>query len=615
MSFFKNVFDKLKTKLEKKESANENQITEIPEIKDLDEFFAFFRELKDNLPQNELKEQLQKILEHIPTEIKKQIHKTIRRKLYGVYVEEFDNKQFTAHFINFRISLYNPVYKETKDSKLAKLILILISRSPSSVNNKKILDEDTDILSKNQLEFDQLLKDLEIFKLTEKEKQETIHKIIEYNKKNVKFTEEEEIIIANSELLRSLIEATTFVMQNFVEKCSNWKKYFLKTALFEDPALISVLKADKKIIFEDRFEEQNLIDLILTKNIKNELEPYVSSEYQNLFKKNVSAVINRLKNILIKEEKEFIKELKTTLAGNITLLKHNRELPSYNVLNSILSKSFKFYEHYYPDLMKAVILVKNEIFASLGPNFSKFDNFTEKYQSELADFIEKYSKENFKLTTDYTRFLEHISDIKKRKKVEVTGVNVEYLPEELNFLNSHPDIEPAIIELNEKIKTAEQGLPVFEGEYFFSDKKEYLKTALLSVLDNILHSKTDAKIVKSVLLKSIDKNQGESSEIISELLSSMKEEAMKKKVVSQLLKKQTSKHHVTEVIKNLLEKYDDFFMNNKESLSVELQKFSSIAGVGFFTAYVNGEAYKITANYKDGQWEITYVAKVKEFDI
>ncbi len=614
MSFFKNVFGKIKTKLDKKESPNET-VNEIPHLKDLDEFFVYFRELKDNLPQNQLKEQLEKVLEGISPSIKKQIHKTIRRKLYGIFVEEFENKKFTANFVNFRISIYNPLYKETKNSKLAKLILILISRSPSSVNNKKILDEDTDILSKNPVEFDQLLKDLEIFKLTEKEKQDTIQKIIEYNKKNVKFTQEEEIIIANSELLRSLIEATTFVMQNFVEKCSNWKKYFLKTSLFEDPALISVLKADKKIIFGERFGEQNLIDLILTENIKNDLEPLVPPEYSALFKKDVSAVINRLKNLLIKEEKEFVKELKTTLAGNIVLLKHNRELPSFEVLNSILSKSFKFYEHYYPDLMKAVLLVKNDIFATLGQNYTAFEKFKEKFQAELTDFLEKYSKDNFKITTDYTRFLEYVSNVNNKKEMDITGVNVEYLPEELNFINSHPDVEPAIMELNEKIRTAQQGLPVFEGEYFFSDKREYLKTALLSVLDNILHSKSDAKIVKSVLLKSIDKNQGESSEIIYELLSSMKEEAMKKKVVSQLLKKQKAKHHVTEVIKNLLKQYDDFFMNNSENLTVELQKFSSIAGVGFFIAYVNGEAYKITANYKGGKWEITYVAKVKEFDI
>lgn len=619
MSLLKKFISRIKG-LRKKEAEDihpgETKRLKLNKVTLIDEFWQEYNRVKREAPPDKIPEYLQELLSKIDVDLKKQIHRIIRARLYGIDIEENEDKEFVKSFINFRVSLYNPQFKNSGDTRLGKLILTIISRFPDALKNKKISDSHTAIFNKDDLEIKKLSNELlNMYKLTQSEVEQTIQKIIEYNRKNVKFTEEEQTVITNSELLRNFLESITFLLQDFVEKCNNWKKYFLKTFLFDDPALLKVLNFDKKLFFGEEFQKDDFADLVFTKNIKKELEPYIREELRALFQKDVSAVISRMKKQIIKEEKEFIREIRTTISGYIVLLNQNNELPSFKVLNSLLSKSFKFHENYYPDLINIVKIIKREILETLGKDYSNYNLFIDKYSEELEEFIYRYSKDNFKITVDYGKFVEILEEKpEKIREYSTPAITREFLPEELKFISSNLDVEPAIMELNEKIKKAEISIPLFEGEYFFTNRKEYIKTAILEALNTLLSTREKGELIKSVLLKTIDTSQGDSSKIALELLSSMKPEAIQLEIVKKLLKKQKAKNHITETIKKLLIKEDEFFYNNQENLKIDLQKFSKVTGIGFFIATVNeNENYKVTAHFKDGAWKITYFNKIGEF--
>ncbi len=618
MSLFKKFISKIKNSISEqtKEQDNAKEEKTFKEIKSLEEFWEEFYTLRQQLPVDKLKEETKNLLQYVDEDIKKQIHKVIRARLYYIDVEENENKDFVKNFVNFRLKLYNPLFKKNQDVRLAKLILTVISRYPDAVKNKKIVSSHTSIFNKDDFEIQKLSSELmNMYKLTESEVQQTIQKIIEYNRKNVKFTEEEETVITNSELLRTLLESITFLLQEFVEKCNNWKKYFLKTYLFDDPALIKVLNFDKKFLFGERFEDKDFVELVFTKNIKGELEPLVGDGLKPLLKKDVSAVINRMKKKIIKEEKEFIDNIKKSLAGNIVLLYQNNELPSWKVLNSLLTKSFKFHKNYFPDLMENVESIKKEILEILGEQYEGYWRFIDTYHEEISDFIYDYSKENFKITYDFAKFMEILEQIPEKNNYELLHTETqELLPEELKFISSNLDVEPAIMELNEKIRIAEKNIPILEDEYFFTTKKDYIKTAILETLSTLLNTKEKPELIHSVLIKTLDRSEGESSKIALELLNSIKTDGLKPNIVNTLLKKQKAKNHIANKIKQLLLEEDNVFYENQENLKIEMQKFSKLTGIGFFTATVNdNENYKITAQFKDGEWKITHFTKIHEF--
>ncbi len=619
MSFFKKIVSKIKNSIPSaKETKNtEDTQKEIVKIEDIDTFWREFNIIRSQSSPEEIHKKIKELVSGLNEDIKKQIHRVIRSRLYAIDVEESENREFIKHFVNFRIKLYNPIFKESQDTRLAKLILTVISRYPEVIKNKKIVvNNNTSIFNKDDLEIQKLSSELmNMYKLTQSEAEQTIQKIIEYNNLNVKFTEEEDAVLTNSALLRNLLESITFLLQDFVEKCNNWKKYFLKTYLFDDPALIKILNFDKTLLFGEKFQDKDFVDLVFTKNVKGELEPNVEANLKPLLKKDVSAVINRMKKKLIKEEKDFIHNITTSISGNIVLLKQNNELPSFKVLNSLLTKSFKFHRNYFPDLMDIVDVIKNNIMKTLGENFEGYWNFVDIYHNEINEFITTYSKENFKVTVDYGKFLEILEQKPKAHKEVTYSASRELLPEELKFISSNLDVEPAIMELNEKIRASERKMPIFEDEYFFSNKKDYIKTAILEALDTLLGTKEKPELIHSVLMKTIDTSEGESSKIAMELLSSMKLDGIKPQIVKTLLKKQKAKNHITNKIKSLLIEESDYFYDNQDNLKIELQKFSTMTGIGFFIATINEtENYKITAHYKDGNWQITHYGKVKEFE-
>ncbi len=618
MSFFKKLVSRIKNSLpQNKETIEQTEKETIKEVKSVEEFWEEFNRIRIESSPDEMYIKIKKLVHSTDNEVKKQLHRIIRTRLYAIDIDENDNKSFVKNFVNFRIKLYNPIFKELQDTRLAKLMLTIISRAPNAIKNKKISVANTAIFNKDDLEIKKLSSELmNMYKLTESEAEQTIQKIIEYNKLNVKFSNEEETVITNSELLRNLLESITFLLQEFVEKCNNWKKYFLKTYLFDDPALIKILNFDKKLLFGDKFENSDFVELVFTKNVKGELEILVEDTLKPLLKKNVTAIINRMKKNIIKEEKDFINEITTTIVGNIVLLKQNNELPSFKILDSLLTKSFKFHRNYFPDLMDIVDEVKNNILQSLGDNYEGYWNFLEKYKKEISDFIYNYSKENFRVTIDYANFLEILEKKPIEKKQDFSySISRELLPEELKFISTNLDVEPAIMELNEKIRVAEKNIPIFENEYFFTTKKDYIKTAILETLETLLNTREKPELIHSVLMKTIDLSEGESSKIAIELLRSMKIEGIRPNIVNTLLKKQRAKNHITNKIKFLLIQENDYFYNNQENLKIELQKFSKLTGIGFFIATLNDtENYKITAHYKEGQWKITHYSKIHEFD-
>ena len=266
--------------------------------------------------------------------------------------------------------------------------------------------------------------------------------------------------------------------------------------------------------------------------------------------------------------------------------------------------------------MDVVDEIKSNIMSTLGKNYEGYWNFTEIYKTEISEFIYKYCKDNFKITVDYPKFLEILEKKPKEKVTDISySASRELLPEELKFISTNLDVEPAIMELNEKIRVAERNIPIFENEYFFTSKKDYIKTAILEALDTLLNTREKGELIHSVLMKTIDTSEGESSRIAIELLSNMKIEGIKPRIVKTLLKKQKAKNHITNKIKTLLINENDYFYNNQDNLKIELQKFSKLTGIGFFIATVNkNENYKITAHYKDGNWQITHYSKIHEFD-
>ena len=599
MSFFKKIVSKIKNSMPSGKEVKNTEDTqkEIVKINDIDTFWREFNLIRAQSSPEEMYKKIRELVSGLDEDIKKQIHRVIRSRLYGIDVEESENREFVKNFVNFRIKLYNPIFKESQDTRLAKLILTVISRYPDAVKSKKIsVGNNTSIFNKDDLEIQKLSSELmNMYKLTQSEAEQTIQKIIEYNKLNVKFSEEEEAVLTNSELLRNLLESITF--------------------LLHDPALIKILNFDKKLLFGEKFQDKDFVDLVFTKNVKGELEPLVDSSLKPLLKKDVSAIINRMKRKLIKEEKDFVHEITTAISGNIVLLRQNNELPSYKVLDSLLTKSFKFHRNYFPDLMDVVDVIKSDIMETLGKNYEEYWNFVDEYQNEINEFITTYSKDNFKITVDYGKFLEILEQKPKEKTDFTYSASRELLPEELKFISSNLDVEPAIMELNDKIRMSERNMPIFENEYFYSTKKDYIKTAILETLDTLLSTKEKGELIHSVLMKTIDTSEGESSKIAMELLSSMKIEGIKPQIVKTLLKKQKAKNHITNKIKSLLIKENDYFYDNQDNLKIELQKFSKMTGIGFFIATVNEtDNYKITAHYKEGKWQITHYAKVKEFE-
>ncbi len=159
MSFFKKIVSKIKNSMPSGKEVKNTEDTqkEIVKINDIDTFWREFNLIRAQSSPEEMYKKIRELVSGLDEDIKKQIHRVIRSRLYGIDVEESENREFVKNFVNFRIKLYNPIFKESQDTRLAKLILTVISRYPDAVKSKKIsVGNNTSIFNKDDLEIQKL---------------------------------------------------------------------------------------------------------------------------------------------------------------------------------------------------------------------------------------------------------------------------------------------------------------------------------------------------------------------------------------------------------------------------------------------------------------------------
>lgn len=543
----------------------------------------------------------------------KDIFTKIREDLYNIeYIDELE-PEIQTNLITLRFSLLNPIYKKNKDKRLARLFMIFFNIAPELMKGKKNVDKSSLLSFSGDEDVDEIMADLSFFNLSEKEIKYTASKIVEFNRKNVSYTNEEIIFLNNSETLRLVLEKLSSILQNFIQVASVWENYFIPQKINLSKYKMNILNIDKKIIFGEKFY-QTFFDLIMEKNINEELKPLVAKEYYELFEKDFNLVVNSVRNVILKEHQKLIFDFEKILSWSIILLKELDELPPHNVLNSLIVKSLKFHENYYPDLVQAVNPVRQKILNMLKEDYSGLNSFLFCYEKHICEGVKFYSKNKYDKLLNYHQFVEQLSKSKiKNSYNKSEHTVVEYYPEELNLLKRSPNAELSIIMLNEKIAIAEKGLPIIEGEYFYSSKTDYLKMVLFDTLLNMMNDTATLKVIRSLLLKSLDKHKGESSEIMEMLLQRLREEGFKKDLIVKLHKKILKKNHVTSRIKQKIAENTTWeWLVASEDPKVKLEKFSKVTGLTFFKLKSSKGEFNVTATFKNNDWFINRIAKIEK---
>jgi hypothetical protein len=615
MSFFKkikNIFSAGNTNIQ----TNNRKYEESFSFDTPDNVESFFKTGKEVLAlscsEDKKKKYFREILDKCSERLKAEICKTIRKDLYTTeYVDELDS-DITTNLISLRFSLLNPIYKNRKNKKLARLFMIFFSIAPELMKGKKNADK-TNLLSfSGDEDVDEIMSDLSFFNLSEKEIKYTASKIVEFNRKNVSYTNEEIIFLNNSETLRLALEKLSGILQDFIQQSLIWEKYFRADSVGLRKYKQNILNIDKKVIFKDKFVS-SFFDLIMEKNINEELKPLVPNELYGVFEKDFNLIIAHVRNTIVKEHKKLIFDFEKVLAWGIVLLKELDELPPHNVLNSLIAKSLKFHENYYPDLIRAVNPIREKLLSMLKEDYSGMNAFLFCYGRHIAEGISHYSLSKYRNTLEFGNFLEKVNSmLEKTSYAKQEHVVVEYYPEELNLLKRSPDAELSIIMLNEKVAKSEKGVPIVDGEYFYASKSDYLKVVLFETLLNMMNDDVSLKVLKSLLLKSLDKTKGESSEIMAMLLQRLREEGFKKDLIIKLHKKQLKKNHVTSRIKQKIAENTTWeWLVASEDPEVLLDKFSKVTGLTFFTLKGSKGEFKVTATFKGDDWYINRIAPVQ----
>lgn len=612
MSFFnrvKNIFGNKKSiNIEEQNSFLLN------EPKNVDDFFIKSFEIIKSLKESKtIKNSLLELINISDSNIIYKVSNKIRKELYKTeYIDELES-DITNNLISIRFSLLNPIYKKNKDKRLAKLFMIFFSIAPDLMKGKKSVEKSNLFNFSVDEDVDEILSDLSFFNLSEKEIKYTASKIVEFNKKNVAYTNEEIIFLNNSETLRRVLEKLSSILHDFVQQASMWERYFNPENLGLKKYKINILNSDKKLLFKDKFYS-GFFDLIMEKNINNELKPLINKDLNELFERDFNLVIGSLRNKILSEHKKLIFDFEKILAWGIVLLKELDELPPHNVLNSLIAKSLKFHENYYPDLVQAVNPVREKILLMLKEDYSGLNSFLFCYEKHICEGIKYYSNSKFKSTLNYDDFVNNLSNVKGKHEFDPIGNHVvEYYPEELNLLKRSPDAELSIIMLNEKLIISEKGLPILDGDYFFSSKVDFLKVVLFDTLLNMMNDTASLKVIRSLLMKSLDKNKGESSDIMEMLLQRLREEGFKKDLIVKLHKKLLNKNHVTSRIKKKIAGNTTWeWLVASEDPNVVLAKFSKVTGLTFFTLSGSKGQFSITATFKDNDWFINRIAPLKK---
>ncbi|NOZ12038.1 MAG: hypothetical protein GXO69_00145 [Acidobacteria bacterium] len=576
-----------------------------------EDFMGRIRRLQSlHLPSAEYNQHVRYFVTSLPEWLTREIHRMIRHEIYRVNIAPPMDAEITKSFISMRIAIYNRDYKRSHNPLLSRVFMVLFHLAPELLKNQHHLESAEAELT-SSLNLEEIVADLSIFNLSEEQMQYTVSRILEYNEKNVVYTEEELILMNNSEILRELLERLTQVFQSFVQSISNWQRYRNPVEIGLHPLALPVLDIDTKEFFPGQNPAQPFLDTIFGDKSAKELENMVPKKLRPLFTKDFKLVIAAIRNTILREHHQLITDTRKLICWYLILMDTAEELPPQPIIRSLLEKSLQFHRNYYPELIHGVLPVIDRILAVIGKDNSGLRKLSGLYPEEITCAMKEYVSGHFSRTISYEEFIDR--NIKKQKLAErsapVPFFNGQYQPEELEFIKRNPDAELGILMMNEKLSKAENEEPLLEEHYFFPNRESYLKLVLLETLQSLLTVNAPLKIIRSLLEKSMDRTKVKSAAIMQKLLSRLKEDGLKRNVIERILDKQMKEHHISTIIKQELARDPKWeWILAAENPHIHLDTFSRVTGIAFLRAETGGKRYKITAKYENGRWSVTRIA-------
>jgi len=575
------------------------------------DFMNQVQEVKDlHLPIDEQNKHLRYFVSSIPEWLTLEIHQMIRKEIYNVEITPPMDAEITRNLVALRMALYNKDYRDSRSPLLSKIFMVLLHLAPELLKNHEKLNV-TEAEFTSSLDLEEIVSDLSIFNLSDKQVHYTVARILEYNEKNVIYTEDELVLMNNSATLRELLEQLAKTFQTFVQTISKWERYRDPAEIGLHPLALQILDIDTLEFFKGPKSKQSFFDVIFSEKSAKDMEKEVPKKLRPLFTKDFKLVISAMRNSIQSEHYQLINETRKIICWYLLLLKDAGELPPQPVIRSLLEKSLQFHRNYYPELIYAVLPVINRILAVIGKDNRGLSRLAEFYPDEISTAMAEYVSRQSSRTISFEEFIERMSSQRKlaAEPSPVAFTEGQYKPEELDYLKRNPDAELGILTMNEKLSMAEKEEPLLDGHHFFATREAYLRVVLLETLQTLLTSDTQLKTVRSLLEKSIDRTKQQSATIMQKLLSRLKEEGMKRNVIEKLLEKRLKNHHIITIIKQELARNPKWeWLLADEDPRVHLDTFSRVTGIAFLRAETGGNWYKITAKYEKKQWSITRIA-------
>jgi len=611
MSLLKKIFRKQPSEKDPDYQMPEALQQGVPESPD-----DFFRRIgilkKAGFPPSEYKQKLRYYLSRMPDWLLQEINQRVRKQMYRADVPETLDADLNRQLVSFRLSLYQPAYRQKKDPGLGKIFLILFNLAPELVKNAGKLSSDGDVELASSIELDEIMSDISIFNLSESEMKYTVAKILQYNRQNVAYTDDEIVVLNNSEMLRNLLEQITILLQNFVQRASDWHGYLNPDRIGLRPLYLRMLDLDAQEFFQT--EEARFMYRFIQADSVSKLEEQVPRKLRPLFRKDIQLIIGSIRRTIQREHVDLVQSLRSLVASSLIRLHEHNELPSQPVLASLMEKSMQFHRNYYPDLVQAVAPITMGILDVTGNNYRTIHRIARIFEREVAAGMAAHVRERKETPVRYEQFISEIQSLQRQRKKpgterKTTAAAADYQPEEMAFLKRNPDAELAIIMMNEKLAQAEHNIPLLEDEWFYATRQDFLKVALLETLQAMMSSQAPLKTVRSLLLKSMDRERTNSAPIMEKLITRLRDDGFKWSLVQKLLNKQKKKHHVCSLIKQLLaqdEKWEWFVANDDPV--IKLDKFSTVTGLAFFRGKNATGMYKITARFENDTWTITHIS-------
>lgn len=610
MKLLKKLFSRKTTGAEKHGSAEVQAILS-PLPDSAREFMKRVHSLRNlHLSTGEYKRHLRYFVTSMPQWLTREIHQMIRDEIYRVDIAPPMDAETTKNLVALRIALYNKDYRTSRPPLLSRIFMVLFSLAPELLKNRGQFEAAEAELT-SSLNLEEIVADLSIFNLSDQQMQYTATRILEYNERNVIYTEEELVLMNNSEILRDLMERLTRTFHLFVKSISRWERYREPTEIGLHPFALSILDIHTSEFFRGRKSDQSFLDIILGEKPAKELEKEVPRKLRPLFTRDFRLIISAMRNSILFEHNQLITDTRKIVCWHLLILEAAGELPPQPVIRSLLEKSLQFYRNYYPELIHAVLPVINRILTVLGKDNSGLSRLAELYPEEISTAMAEHASRQPAGTVPFETFIEKMSGQRKlaAESTPVSFASGQYQPEELDYLKRNPDAELGILMMNEKLAIAEKEEPLLDNHHFFPTRESYLRVVLLETLQSLLTADTQLKIVRSLLEKSMDRTKKQSAVIMLKLLSRLKEKGLKRNVIEKLLVKRLKDHHIITIIKQELAGNPKWeWLLAEENPHIHLETFSRVTGIAFLRAETAGQRYKITASYKNKEWSVTRVA-------